>query len=55
MYVIRGSNRKKDIERGDVREFEDIDTARNMQEALYLLGEYRLAFGSDWYLYIEPE
>ena len=55
MYIIRGSYRKKEIPLGDVREFEDIDTAKDMREALYLLKEYKLAFGADWYLYIERE
>ena len=32
---------------------EDIDTADTLTEARYLKGEYQLAFGTDWYIYIE--
>ena len=32
---------------------EDIDTADTFKEARYLKGEYELAFGTDWNLYIE--
>jgi hypothetical protein len=32
---------------------EEIDEADTRKEALYLLGEYRLAFGSEWVLRIK--
>jgi hypothetical protein len=28
--------------------FEEIDLAKSQDEAKYLLGEYRLAYGNDW-------
>jgi hypothetical protein len=31
---------------------EEIDTADTREEAEFLLGEYRMAFGSDWKLWI---
>ena len=31
-------------------ELEEIDTADTRDEAEYLLGEYRMAFGPDWIL-----
>jgi hypothetical protein len=32
---------------------EEIDTAENKQDAEYLLGEYRMAFGAGWTLTIK--
>ncbi len=34
-------------------ETEEVDSADTKEEAQYLLGEYRLAFGPDWYLRIK--
>lgn len=34
---------------------EEIDTAENLKEASLLLTEYKLAFGRDWILWIEPK
>jgi len=34
---------------------EEIDTADTKQEAEYLLGEYQLAFGAGWRLWIKKE
>jgi hypothetical protein len=33
---------------------EKVDTAHSEKSANYLLGEYRLAFGRDWELWIQP-
>jgi hypothetical protein len=32
---------------------EELDTAKDQQEAEYLLGEYRLAFGAGWTIWIK--
>lgn len=45
VYIIRGSYLGMPKE--------DIDTADTLTEARYLKGEYKLAFGTDWNLYIE--
>lgn len=37
------------------RPVEEIDTAETHKEAQYLLGEYVMAFGSDWQIWIESE
>lgn len=42
MYEIVG------VYRGEA---EVIDTAEDRKEASYLVGEYQLAFGSDWRVY----
>ena len=34
---------------------EKLDTTKDKQEANYLLGEYRLAFGKDWKIWMEIE
>lgn len=33
---------------------EEIDTAKDLQEANYLVGEYQLAYGKDWQVWHEP-
>jgi hypothetical protein len=33
---------------------ETIDTAGDLVEAKYLVGEYQLAFGNDWLVYYSP-
>ena len=32
---------------------EVIDTAKDEQEAIYLINEYQLAYGNDWRIYYE--
>lgn len=44
MIRIRGQYKDKQPE--------TVDTATSEQDAQYLLGEYRLAFGRDWKLWI---
>ncbi len=36
-------------------EAEEIDTAADRKEARYLIGEYRLAFGAGWVLWMQRE
>jgi len=36
-------------------ETEEIDSAETAEDAEYLLGEYQLAFGSDWKLWVERD
>ena len=36
-------------------EVEVVDTAESMSEAMYLQGEYRLAFGNEWRIVIRKE
>ncbi|MHC4229457.1 MAG: hypothetical protein ACYSW0_18660 [Planctomycetota bacterium] len=46
MFLIKGSYNGQT---------ETIDEADTREDALYLLGEYRLAFGQGWRLWIKPE
>ena len=32
---------------------EEIDTADEWSEAIYMVDEYRMAFGSDWEIWVE--
>ncbi len=36
-------------------EREEIDSADTIESARYLLGEYRMAYGADWRLWIRRE
>lgn len=45
MFLIKGRLGKN--------KFELIDKAKNIEVALYLLGQYKLAFGKNWELKIE--
>jgi hypothetical protein len=33
-------------------DIEVIDQSENLKEANYLLNQYKLAYGSDWYIYL---
>jgi hypothetical protein len=53
MFIIKGKDHSVGTKSCNGRT-EEIDSADTEQEAETLLGEYRLAFGPTWTLWIDP-